>query len=155
MGKEGEVEAKYASFYIPSPSPEGGSFSTQSLRSLPTIPSPLSPISSSSFEPLSIPTPSPHQFLLLPNPYTPFPISQTTLPTPVRQRIIVQTSFSRFLTLSRTHPTSHTDIQNSIEIWDIVFNCVLDIHPQTYPPTAHSMSSSDQYFYPVFARAIP
>ncbi|PUU84113.1 hypothetical protein B9Z19DRAFT_1060519 [Tuber borchii] len=121
----------------------------------PPPPPPSSPLPSPpSLQPNSTPTPQPHQYLLPQNPCPPFPLNLTTLPTPIRHKIISETSISTLLTLSATHPTLRTDIQTSNAITDTVFNSAHNFHTSARPPSVQKLLITDPYLHPLFAKAI-
>ncbi|KAG0127954.1 hypothetical protein HOY82DRAFT_624003 [Tuber indicum] len=159
-----------------SASPAGSSVSSQSLPSplhsppphdsphihnsqnSPPPPSSSPPPSFSSsppsFQPHSTPTPPPRQFLLPPNPLPPFPLRLTTLPIPIRQRILSETSISTLLVLSATHPTFRTDIQTGSIVTDTVFNSTHNFRTSMRPPSVQKLLFADPYLHPLFAKAI-
>ena len=150
---------------FPSTPTVGGSVSPQSLPSSPPHPEsprnsppnsqnplpPPAPSSHPSFQPNSTLTPQPHQCLLPPNSCPPFSLSLTTLPTPIRHKIISETSISTLLTLSTTHPTLRTDIQTSNAITDTVFNSAHNFHTSARPPSVQKLLFADPYLHPLFA----
>ncbi|PUU84112.1 hypothetical protein B9Z19DRAFT_1189180 [Tuber borchii] len=123
-----------------------------SQNSLPPPPPP--PSSPPSFQPHSTPTSQTHRYLLPPNPRPPFPLSLTTLPIPIRHKVISETSISTLLTLSTIHPTLRTDIQTSNAITDTVFNSAHNFHTSPRPPNVQKLLFADPYLHPLFAKAI-